>query len=115
MSTKRVPVLIPTEATLAFTADNGWHLLPKPPAWWVDQHLADHADEPADEPIPYRLVDPELDAPVPFWPVDELTSRCGHHCGLDGRDADTDGHCACPECHGRLDAGREQLLEVVSR
>jgi len=72
----RVPILVPIDSTLAFTADTGWHLLPMPPAWWVDEHLADNLD---DEPIPYQLGDPELDATVPFWPVDEHLADLNNH------------------------------------
>lgn len=27
-----------------------------------------------------------------------LNRECGHHCGI--KDS-TEGHCHCPECHGR--------------
>jgi len=34
--------------------------------------------------------------------VQELTSDCGHHCGVaTSTDVRTVGHCSCGECHGR--------------
>jgi hypothetical protein len=100
--TTAVPILVPVDSTLAYTADSGWHLLPMPPSWWVDERLADNLD---DDPIPYLPGYPDVDAPIPFWPVeidDELNAECGHHCGIDGSPGGParEGHCGCPECHG---------------
>jgi hypothetical protein len=39
--TVRVPVLVPTKAALVFDAEHGWHLLEAPPAWWIEQQLAE--------------------------------------------------------------------------
>lgn len=37
MASAAVLVPVPGEVALAFTAEQGWHLIPPAPSWWLDE------------------------------------------------------------------------------